>query len=179
MDKFNLDKCIKAISKGDEVALKNLYDNYKNPMFQFALSIVKNYDLAEEAVQDCFVNIISYCKNSNIDNAKSWLFAIVKHQCLKILREEHADKKSPLEDYSEALPAADSTEIIGNSFDDIEALQCLDDLERQIITLCIYGQLTQKQTAQTLDLPYMKVRSKYNYAMKKLRKFYIERGRLP
>ncbi len=42
MDKFNLDKCIKAISKGDEVALKNLYDNYKNPMFQFALSIVKN-----------------------------------------------------------------------------------------------------------------------------------------
>ena len=51
MDKFNLDKCIKAIAKGDEVALKNLYDNYKNPMFQFALSIVKNYDLAEEAVQ--------------------------------------------------------------------------------------------------------------------------------
>ena len=177
MDKFNLDKCIKAVAKGSEQALKNLYDNYKNPMFQFALSIVKDYDLAEEAVQDTFVNIISYSKNSRIDNSKSWLFAVVKHQCLKILRQEHTDQKSPIEDFSETLSTADSTEIVGNSVDDIEALQCLDDLEKQIVTLCIYGQLTQKQTAQALNIPYMKVRSKYNYAVKKLRKFYIERGR--
>ena len=168
---------IYPMPKGSEQALKNLYDNYKNPMFQFALSIVKNYDLAEEAVQDTFVNIISYSKNSSIDNSKSWLFAVVKHQCLKILRQEHTDQKSPIEDFSETLSTADSTEIVGNSVDDIEALQCLDDLERQIVTLCIYGQLTQKQTAQTLNIPYMKVRSKYNYAVKKLRKFYIERGR--
>ena len=67
MDKFNLDRCLKAVAKGDEQALKNLYHNYKNPMFQFALSIVKDYDLAEEAVQDTFVNIISYSKNSRID----------------------------------------------------------------------------------------------------------------
>ena len=115
MDKFNFDKCIKAIAKGSEQALKNLYDNYKNPMFQFALSIVKDYDLAEEAVQDTFVNIIFYSKNSRIDNSKSWLFAVAKHQCLKILRQEHTEQKSPIEDYSETLSTDDSTEIVGNS----------------------------------------------------------------
>ena len=93
MDKIqSLEQCIIDAVNGSEEALKCLYQNYSSVMFKFALSIVKDYDLAEDVMQDVFVNLIQYGQNSKIRNPKSWLFTIVRNQSLKVLKNEHTDK---------------------------------------------------------------------------------------
>ena len=175
MDKIqSLEQCIIDAVNGSEEALKCLYQNYSSAMFKFALSIVKNYNLAEDVMQDVFVNLIQYGQNSKIRNPKSWLFTIVRNQSLKVLK--NTDKIVSLEDYHLDSAKDSVSDYINNSLENIEAFKCLDETELQIITLCVYGEFTQLQVSKILGLSYMKVRAKYNYAVKKLRKFYINGG---
>lgn len=175
MDKIqSLEQCIIDAVNGSEEALKCLYQNYSSVMFKFALSIVKNYNLAEDVMQDVFVNLIQYGQNSKIRNPKSWLFTIVRNQSLKVLK--NTDKIVSLEDYHLDSAKDSVSDYINNSLENIEAFRCLDEMELQIITLCVYGEFTQLQVSKILGLSYMKVRAKYNYAVKKLRKFYINGG---
>lgn len=175
MDKIqSLEQCIIDAVNGSEEALKCLYQNYSSVMFKFALSIVKNYNLAEDVMQDVFVNLIQYGPNSKIRNPKSWLFTIVRNQSLKVLK--NTDKIVSLEDYHLDSAKDSVSDYINNSLENIEAFRCLDEMELQIITLCVYGEFTQLQVSKILGLSYMKVRAKYNYAVKKLRKFYINGG---
>ena len=174
---MELDQCIIDAAMGNKEALQELYNNYSSIMFKFALSIVKRYDLAEDVIQDVFVNLMQYGQNSKIKHPKSWLFTIVHNQSLKVLKDQKVDKLVSLEDYPIVSEEKDSVkDYIDNALENIEALKCLNDIELQIITLCIYGEFTQLQVSKILGLSYIKVRSKYNYAVKKLRKFYIDRS---
>lgn len=170
----NLDQCIIDAVNGDEEALKLLYQNYSSVMFKFALSIVKKYELAEDVIQDVFVNLIQYGKGQKIKQPKGWLFTIIRNQSLKILREEHSNKCISLEDCDTVFAADDIMQYLDDSPENLEAMKCLNEIELQIIILCIYGGFTQMQTSKILGLSFMKVRSKYNYAVKKLKKFYID-----
>ena len=53
-----------------------------------------------------------------------------------------------------------------------EALNRLKDIERQIVVLYIYAGFTQKEISKLLDIPYIKIRSMYGYAIRKLKVFY-------
>lgn len=171
-----LNECIRKIGIGDKEALKVLYDNYRESVFLFALSIVKNYHLAEEVLQDVFVNIMQYSSNSKVKNAKNWIFTITRNQCIKVMKNENGGNIQSINICEETLFAHDDTENVGNAVEDIESLKQLNELERQIVILYIYGKLKQTEIAEVMDLPYLKVRSKYNYAIKKLKKYYINRG---
>lgn len=171
-----MDQCIIDAVGGNEEALKNLYDHYSLDMFKFAMSIVKRYDLAEDVVQDVFVNLMVYGRNCKVKRPKSWLFTIVRNQALKVLKDEHYDRNVSLEEQPVTSEENGVEDYINNSLENIEAIKCLDETELQIITLCVYSGCTQREAGMILGLPYMKVRAKSNYAMKKLRKFYIDRG---
>lgn len=58
--------------------------------------------------------------------------------------------------------------IINNEFI-FSLLSTLKEDEKEIVTLHIYGELTHVEIAETLSMPYPKVRWKYAYALKKLR----------
>lgn len=63
MTNKQLDLCICEIATGNREALRQLYDEFKNPIFLFDLSILKNYQAAEDVEQDTFLNIMqSACK---------------------------------------------------------------------------------------------------------------------
>ena len=78
---------------------------------------------------------------------------------------------------NEDLPSGmDVSENVENAIDQIEeAFECLDQIERQCVIMCVYGQMKLPQVAAFLGIPYQKVRNKYDYAVKKLRKYYEER----
>lgn len=54
MTNKQLDLCICEIATGNREALRQLYDEFKNPIFLFDLSILKNYQAAEDVEQDTF-----------------------------------------------------------------------------------------------------------------------------
>ena len=66
----------------------------------------------------------------------------------------------------------DVQERIEDKVDQIEALKCLDQIEQQCVLMCVFGDMKLPQVAEVLGIPYDKVRNKYGYAVRKLRKYY-------
>lgn len=78
-----LDLCIKKIANGDKDALRQLYDELKNPIFLFALSLTKSYQSAEDAEQETFLNVMQCAhKYRQGTNAKAWIFGIARNCCV-------------------------------------------------------------------------------------------------
>ena len=176
MNNFRTDLCIKNIAKGDRDALRMLYDDYKNPVFRFALSIVRNYQTSEDILQDTFLHVMSYASSYRPGtNPHAWIFSIARNLCKRALLSRDKDCQN-IDDLEASLIASDRTDDILASKQAAEALSVLHEDELEIVSLYVYGELKQTEIAKVLKLPYGKVRSKYGYAMKKLKTYYTERA---
>lgn len=181
MNSAELNECINSIAHGNRTALKDLYDQYKKQIFLYAFSITKNHHLSEDIMQDTFINIIKYAqkyvsRSDTITNPKAWLFSIAKNQSIKAMKKSHQRELEDIDDFEEVLITYDSLEQITETVDSVEALKNLEPIELQIVSLYVYGELKQTEIAEVLKLPYSQIRSKYAYAIKKLKKYYNEQG---
>lgn len=177
MTSNQLNLCITEIATGSRNALRQLYDEMKNPIFWFVLSLVKNYQTAEDVEQETFLNIMQSAKNyKNGTNAKAWIFSIARNCCVDSLKKQK--EYIPLE--TEALlniPQEDDQLIKAeNTLTVLEALNQLNEVERTIVSMYLYTGLKQTEIAKVLNLPYLSVRSKYGYAIKKLKHYFENKG---
>lgn len=176
MTKAQMEFCIEEIAKGNKVCLKEIYDEFKTPIFRFALSIVKNYEVAQDVAQETFIGIMAsskfYIKGTN---PKAWIFSIARNKSLDMLKK--SQKSSLLSDEEWGNIEDPKSQYFTHDISDIlEALNFLNPLEREIITLYIYGGLKQSEISSVLKIPYIKVRSKYGYAIRKLKESFLKGG---
>lgn len=83
----------------DEQAYKELFHYYYPSLYQFALSMVKTGQLAEEIVSDVFIHIWQKrTALARIQNLKLYLFVSTKNTSLNYLRQQKKDMVLP-DDY--------------------------------------------------------------------------------
>lgn len=78
---------IQAVKLGDRKAFRLLYDTYALFAFNVSYKLLKDKSMAEEVVQECFVNL--WLRRQNIDETKaisSLIFVMAKRTCLNNLR---------------------------------------------------------------------------------------------
>ena len=82
-----------AYYKGDNTAFDELYERYWGLLFNHARRLLKDADLAKDAVQDVFLNLVT--KSVNIDHVKSlpgFLTACMRNRIINtIVREKLKD----------------------------------------------------------------------------------------
>lgn len=82
---------IEKVRQGDVSAFKVLVDHYKNISLSLATSIVKDYALAEDILQDVFLKVFYKIKDFKGDAAfASWLYRIVVNTCYNSLKKRRA-----------------------------------------------------------------------------------------
>jgi RNA polymerase sigma-70 factor (ECF subfamily) len=170
MDKKILDSYIRQIAAGDRDSFRKLYDYVKEPVFLFALSIVKNHHTAEDILQESMhrltLNIEKYQPGTN---PKAWLLSITRNLCNDVLRSP-SYRDLPLEEMESLIDEkADVIKLTEENDELSAALQILSQQEREIVFLYVYAGLKQSEIAKTLQIPYIQVRSQYGYALKKMR----------
>lgn len=165
---IDLDRCLSKISNCDRFALEELYRAYSKPIYRYALAMLRDAGLAEDAMQSTFLRIMSSaCTYKLGTNARAWIFTITRNVCFDI-------QNSRLNTTDDSVLASLSDE---HSIDDLaeavavrEAVGRLTDREREVISLYLFAGLKQTEIAGVMKLPYVKVRSSYECAIKKLRK---------
>ncbi|MFT3950603.1 MAG: RNA polymerase sigma factor [Oscillospiraceae bacterium] len=174
-NKQQLDILLTKAADGDRTAWADLYTGTKKPLYLFALSVLRNETQAEDALQDTFLRIMASVKTYRAgSNPSAWLFTVARNVCMDALaRRGHSMGSDALD----TLPAAEATEErITGALDAVGCLQVLTGTEREIILLAVFGGFKQTEIARLLGYNYIKVRSSYGYAVKKLRKFYDGKG---
>ena len=153
-----LKKYMIDISKGNELALEQFYEKYGQLLLALIYSIVKNRESSEEALQDVLMAIVNRNADNPMENARGWLFKLMHSESLS--------------DYEDTLIEYDMTSNIEETVDQIEALKILDEFEQEVLIMCVFGHMKLPYIAESLNMPYDKVRSKYDYAIRKLKRYY-------
>ncbi len=160
---YELDDLLQQVAAGSTDALAKLYDATRVDLYAFALSILKNSMDAEDALQDCYVQIFN-AASGYVSQAKpmAWIMTIAKNLCFKRLH-ERSRSVSLVEDWEGSYTDPDDRLVLES------CMKCLSDEERQIIVLHAVSGMKHREIAALLNLALPTVLSKYHRAIKKLK----------
>ena len=87
-NEFDYDAALAACSRGDEQALRSIYDRDARRLLGVALRIVRRREVAEDVLHDAFVSI--WTRSGSFDPrrgaGRGWIYSIVRHQALDVVR---------------------------------------------------------------------------------------------
>jgi len=180
LDSTVLDSYLQQLAAGDRDSFRKLYELLQEPIFLFALSLVKNRQTAQDILQECMLRIVRSAQQYQPGtNAKAWIFSIARNLCNDVLRDPHI-RDLPLDAAKTFLGSpSDLTQPLEEAETVLAALQILSPQEREIVSLYVYTGLQQTEIAKALHLPYVRVRSIYKYAIKKLRVYFEKESEQP
>lgn len=173
MDEDN--ELINQIRSGNTTAFEVLYNKYKGPIYRTALAIVKDPQIAEEILQDCFLRVYRYIDRVNGDYPLTpWLHRITVNLCYNRLeRKRHFSV--PLEDVVSFL-RLDTRYLPESTLERKEVrtmvrehIAQLGPKYQAVLALYYLQGFSQKEVATILDCPVGTVKSRLHYACRKLR----------
>ncbi len=168
---------IQGIATGDAPSLMALYDRYNRMAFGLALRILDNPAMAEEAVQDAFLQVwnraTTFDSNRGV-NVRGWLMTIVHNRSID-LRRRDIDRKPrsvPLEDMEQRLSTPDAWREVSISItaDTMRsAISTLPEDQRRTIELAYFEGLSHGEIAQREQAPLGTVKGRMRLGLRKLR----------
>lgn len=160
---------------GDRAAFAQLYRATSAKLFAVSLRIARERPIAEEALQDSFVNIWNHA--SDYAQAKSapmtWMTAIVRNRSLDIIRRTREEPDVDDELTANLADASASPAREAENRADARSIErCLGELDaeqRQTIALAFFHGLTHSELAQHLRRPLGTVKTHVRRGLRKLK----------
>lgn len=158
---------------GDAEAFQQLYQNTDRTVYSFILSILKNPQDAEEVMQETYLKIwTSAASYQSQGKPLAWMFTIARNLCYMKFREQKKQADIGLDDLDgeEAGEICLPLENLADAMVLKAALEILKEDERQIVLLHASAGLKHREIASSLQIPLATVLSKYNRAIKKMKR---------
>ncbi|MCL2678670.1 MAG: sigma-70 family RNA polymerase sigma factor [Clostridiales bacterium] len=166
---------INDLASGDMSALGELYDILSGRVFNYALTITKNREMAEDATQDVFLQINAQAARlARISGQTAYIMVMTRHHAYNLL--ERASRAEPLPDEAPELTVAPPR------YDRLlfeEAFARLPASQRETVWLHLICGFTHKEVAKMHDAPLVTVKWRYGRAIKRLREYFIQSGYQP
>lgn len=172
MDIEDESQIVEVAQHGDVSSFGKLYERYYASMVWLAYSILKDYNLAEDAAQEAFASACDGLVGlKQPEKFGSWLAAIcrnVAYQMAKQRNKEVAINEPPvvLEQSSDHSPE----EAVR------QAIASLPKMYREIVILRYYNGMSYEQMELFLDIPKSKVKGRLFAARRKIGKYLHRKG---
>ncbi len=161
---------LQLIKNSDKKAFELIFRLYYQPLKQFASKILNDTELAEDIVQEVFVQFWETRTNMSIVSLKSYLYTIVKNKCLNQLRHLKVRKIHHEEIIYTTEKFFDNDEK--DSSLKIKLLTSIDKLPAQCKKIFIMSRmhrLKHKEIAEELGISVKTVKNQVGKALKLLR----------
>lgn len=147
---------------------KQLFNEHKKLVFAIALSILRDFELSEDVLQEVFIKLFKQLKHNKISNSKAWLIKVTRNTALDLYRK----KKREITGFDDVF--FEQANILSDDpLDKIvltKYIQLLDFEERQIVIMKDFSGMKHKEIANILEMPLGTVLWKYSKALKILKK---------
>ncbi len=165
------ENCVKKIIENDKEGLKEIYENYRVYIYSCIWNVVQSKENAEDLTADFFIKFWEQAPIYKFGGKhRAWIATIARNMAIDFTRK---NKKIILtEDIKEATLEKNlqPEEMVIGTMQIEDALNALNEKERDIVHLKIIGELTFKEIAQVLHLPMGTITWRYQNAIKKLRR---------
>jgi RNA polymerase sigma-70 factor (ECF subfamily) len=171
---------VALVARGDETALGELYDRVGRVAFGIALRVVRDRQLAEDAVQEGFLAVWRSAATFRAERGKAstWIVTLVHRRAVDIVRRSERRPAGPLDtDREIADPAGTAEEEAWLGFERqrvLRALAALPDAQREALELAYYGGYSQSELAERLGVPLGTIKSRMFAGLARLRELLDE-----
>jgi RNA polymerase sigma-70 factor, ECF subfamily len=166
---------VALVARSDEVALGELYDRFGRIAYGLAVRVLRDPGLAEDAVQEAFLQIWRGAERFVPERAKAsaWIMTLVHRRAVDLVRREERRRAEPLDDASAVAGVEGSAEDLAWLRFERERVQAalsrLPDQQREALELAYYGGFTQSELAERLGQPIGTIKSRMFAGLTRLR----------
>lgn len=166
-----IEKLIKSVSEGDTEALGELYGLIKTDVYAYSLSRTGNRYDAEDITEETFLKIHRYsARYVPCGKPLAWVFTIAGNLMKRNF--ELSSRSVGLESVENKSGTDFENSVCDNAFLQ-QLFALLDSEEREILTLKVISGFRHREIAKLLQKPLSTVLSRYNRAIKKLKRLEI------
>jgi RNA polymerase sigma-70 factor, ECF subfamily len=167
------DRVLLAAQAGDVAALGRIVAAHRQGVYRYGLHVCRTTEDAEDAVQETLwaATRAIHTFRGTAASITSWLFTIVRRECLRLLERQRREPlvdgereaMAEVVDPDDALGLARRIDLLSS------ALADLDPLHRQVILLRDIQELTAPEAAQQLEISVDALKSRLHRARVSLR----------
>ena len=155
--------------------IERCYELYEQKMFRVALSVLHDEKLAEDAVQDAFLQLIRhkvYFGKADSDDCKRYIITMIKNASINIYNKRNNENR--IVSYSDNLEAICGEQAIEDDKNEPEAectplMNSLPLKYYNVVECLVIRDYTVAETAEILGITEANVRKRYERARKMMR----------
>jgi len=156
---------VRRVATEDEDAFRDLYERFADRVFRYALTLLRNRHLAEEAAQEAMIAVWkSAPRFEGRSKVSTWIFGVARNKAFDLARREKRGDRVP--DVSlvtpDPAPALRKSELVAT------AMSGLPEAQREVVFLTFYEGLSYREIAGILGIPEGTVKSRMFHAKKRL-----------
>jgi RNA polymerase sigma-70 factor (ECF subfamily) len=150
-------------------------------LYKYIYSIVGNKQMAEDAMQTTLINAYTHISGlRDSQKFKTWIYTIAKHEAFNIIRKYRREvavdtiENELLDDVEYNTP---EEYIIDSELKDavVEAVNTLNNEERDIINLRYYAELSFSEIAEILDINPNTIKTHHRRIKEKIYKYLLDK----
>jgi len=172
------------LGKHGELFLKHLFDKYYKEMCKLSYRLVGRSDIAEDIVQDTFINIWNKRQTLQYSGPiKPYFIRSVINASLNYLKSlyarQHFDEESKM---TEQITNADQSDLLENK--ELEellrlAIEQLPERCRVIFSMSRMSGLSHKEIAEHLNISTKTIEAQISIALKRIHHYLLQMGYFP
>ena len=155
--------------------IERCYELYEQKMFRVALSVLHDEKLAEDAVQDAFLQLIRhkvFFRKADSDDCKRYILATIKNTSINIYNKRKSENR--IVSYSDNLEEICGEQAIEDDRSEPAAectplLNSLPPKYYNVVNCLVIHDYTVAETAEKLGITEANVRKRYERARKMMR----------
>ncbi|MDQ0359770.1 RNA polymerase sigma factor [Breznakia pachnodae] len=175
-------KYVKKLKNGDRKAFDYIYNYYKDSIYYFALTLLRNEADAEETVQETFIKVIENInKLKNDASFHSWIFTIAFNHSLSI--KNKGKRKMELSDDTNLEEIIEYKRTLTQEVSDNElkvaiehAILEMPERFHQVAFLKYFDDLTVSEIAEVMQMPVGTVKSRLSKIRDSVQPILTEQG---
>lgn len=160
------------VQQSDKKSFTTLFDLLWDDMFTYSYSLVRDNSVAQDLVQEVWIDYWERRKTIVPQNIKSYLFKAVRFKCYNYLRDTKFDTlQLEVARSIGTTPLVNDQEDLMDLVDKVNAvLSGLPDRCREIFQLSRYNNFNNSEIAEGLNISQRTVENQISFAVRKLRK---------
>jgi RNA polymerase sigma-70 factor, ECF subfamily len=155
----------------DGRVFENLVMRYTSSAFAIAQTIVRKRSIAEDCVQEAFMEVFKNRERYDSDKPfAGWFFTILRNKCIDTLRKENRNRQAMIQIAANVKPYHHDTPEDGA----LSILSTLDENHRAVLILRIVHSMPFADVARTLGISEEAARKRSQRALARLRDIMCE-----
>jgi len=152
--------------------LERIIDEHQQQLFSFAFFRVGSYEVAQDIVQDVFIKLYENIQHlSAANNVKAYLLKTISNACTDYIRKNGKIQFVDVENVANELTDEDEKRCLSEFLRIDDILNNLPAEQAEILRLKFVDSLNFVEISELLDVNVNTVKSRYKYAIEKLRNF--------